>query len=84
LVGSSSSSRFGRFQASRASAQRRLLAAGHRSDRAGGHLGAEAELAEEVAQLLLARLRVGFQGDPAQMLQRRLVRAQLVELVLAK
>jgi len=62
----------------------RLLAAGHRTDRARGHFGAEAELAEKIAQFLFARLRVGVQRQPAQVLQRRLVGAQLIELVLCE
>ena len=56
----------------------RLLAARHRADQRRRHLAGEAVGAEEVAQLLLAR----FGREPPQVRERRLVGAQLVELVL--
>ncbi len=58
--------------------QPRLLAAGERLDRRVGHLAAEVEAAEVVAQVLLARPRV----LPDQVAQRRLVATQLLDLVL--
>ncbi len=58
----------------------RLLAAGKAPDRRAHHVAAEIEAAEEVAQLLLARRRL----EPRQVPQRRLVRAQLLDLVLGE
>ncbi len=58
--------------------QPRLLAAGEAPHRGIDHVAAEIEAAEKVAQVLLACPPV----DCAQMLERRLVGAQLLELVL--
>ena len=49
-------------------------------DRSACQLRTEAEAAEEIAQLLLARVR----GDPAQQLQRTLGRIQIFELMLCE
>ncbi len=60
--------------------QARLLAAGERGDGRGGHVAAEVEAAEEVAQLLLAH--VGRQARQVQ--QRRGVVVQRLQLVLGE
>ena len=62
----------------------RLLAAGHRPDRSRCELAGKAVLAEEVAQLLLANIGAGLDCKTAQVVERRLVGAQLVELVLSE
>ncbi|TWG79689.1 hypothetical protein L602_000600000890 [Cupriavidus gilardii J11] len=55
-----------------------LLAAGEGRDRRGRHVAAEVEAAQEVAQFLLARVR----RETRQLLQRRIVIAQGLQLVL--
>ena len=56
----------------------RLLAAGEVADRRGRHVAVEVEAAQEVAQLLLARVRLELPQVP----QRRVLLAQLLDLVL--
>ena len=78
LVGSSSSSRFGRWRTISASVRRAFSPPEKRATGGRRHVAAKVEAAEEVAQLLLAR--VGF--EPRQMPERRFVDAQLLDLVL--
>ena len=58
--------------------QSRLLAAGKIADGGGRHVAAKIEAAQEIAKLLLARVRF----ELAQMPQRRMLVAQLLDLVL--
>ena len=78
MVGSSSSSRLGRCQTISASASRAFSPPEKLPTGCVDHVAAEIEAAEEVAQLLLARRRARAREVP----QRRLVGAQLLDLVL--
>ena len=78
LVGSSSKEQVGPLADDQRQRKARLLAAGEVADRGRGHVAAKIEAAQEVAQLLLAR--VGL--ELAQVPQRRMLVAQLLDLVL--
>ena len=56
----------------------RLLAARHRANQRSGEFTGKSVLTEKLSELLLAC----FWREPAQVLQRRLIGAQLIELVL--
>src|SRR5690606_36747407 len=60
----------------------RLLAAGERPDGLEYPIAAESDPAQERAELLLGRACGGFAAEPLQVPERRIVRAQLLQLML--